>query len=113
MDDDSPELGVACVLAESEHFQIVGPITNFILRQANRFSAKSQEEAGGRPLAGERPMPTFQIVRRVLLTTSRSLRAMKHSASSYDLKAKGLCPASSRCLLFAHRQERQDSSTAL
>lgn len=112
MDDDSPELGVACVLAESEHFQIVGPITNFIFRQANRFSVKSQEESGGRILAGERQMPTFQIVRRVL-TTSCSLQAMKDSASSYDLKEKGLFPASPLSLLFAHRQERQDSSTAL
>lgn len=106
-------LGIACALAESENFQIVNSISNFIFRQPIRFSVKNQEESGGIVLAGEGLMSTFLNVQRALLTKSCSLSAMENSASSYDPKGKGLCPAGSLSLLLAHMEERKDSCTTL
>lgn len=106
-------LGIACALAESENFQIVNSISNFTFRQPIRFSVKNQEESGGIVLAGEGLMSTFLNVQRALLTKSCSLSAMEDSASSYDPRGKGLCPAGSLSLLLAHMEERKDSCTTL
>lgn len=112
MSDNLPEpLGVACALAESEHFQIVDSVSDFTFRQPTRFSVKKQEESAGRVLLEESQMSTFPNVQRALLMKSSSLLAMKASTSYYQ--GKGSHPVGSLSLMLAPMEDRKDSCTTM